>query len=74
MCNNPRLDLINMNVYIKFWKILSICSQDIEGNKIFVGWVIGTTAPELWRKCDFFPEKEDEKNIGLCSGIYAYVR
>ena len=30
MCNNPRLDLVNINVYIKFGEILSICSQDIE--------------------------------------------
>ena len=27
-CNNPRLDLVNMNAYIKFGEILSICSQD----------------------------------------------
>ena len=30
MCNNPNVDLVNMNAYIKFDKILSICSQDIE--------------------------------------------
>ena len=30
MCNNPKLDLVNMNAYIKFGEILSICSQDIE--------------------------------------------
>ena len=29
-CNNPRLDLVNMNAYIKFGEILSICSQYIE--------------------------------------------
>ena len=28
--NNPKLDLVNMNAYIKFGEILSICSQDIE--------------------------------------------
>ena len=28
--NKPNLDLVNMNSYIKFGKILSICSQDIE--------------------------------------------
>ena len=27
---NPNLDLINVNVYIKFGKIMSIGSQDIE--------------------------------------------
>ena len=30
MCNNPNVDLVNMNAYIKFDEILSICSQDIE--------------------------------------------
>ena len=29
MSNNPNVDLVNMNAYIKFGKILSICSQDI---------------------------------------------
>ena len=24
------------------------------------------------QKCDFFPEKEDERIFCLCSGIYAY--
>ena len=28
--NNPNLDLVNMNAYIKFGEILSIVSQDIE--------------------------------------------
>ena len=28
--NNVNLDLVNINPYIKFGKILSICSQDIE--------------------------------------------
>ena len=30
MRNNPNVDLVNMNAYIKFGEILSICSQDIE--------------------------------------------
>ena len=30
MCNNPKLDLVNMNAYIKFGEILSIYFQDIE--------------------------------------------
>ena len=28
--NNPKLDLVNMNAYIKFGEIMSICSQDTE--------------------------------------------
>ena len=30
MCNNPKLDLVNMNAYIKFGENLSMCYQDIE--------------------------------------------
>ena len=30
MCNIPKLDLVNMNTYIKFGVILSFCSQYIE--------------------------------------------
>ena len=32
-CNNPKLDLINMNAYIKFSGNQSICSKDIEGKQ-----------------------------------------
>ena len=28
--NNPKLDLVSVDVYTKFGQILSICSQDIE--------------------------------------------
>ena len=35
MCNNPNLDLVNMNAYIKFDEILSICSHDIERKQNF---------------------------------------
>ena len=30
MCNNPKLDLVNVVVHTKFGRILSIHSQDIE--------------------------------------------
>ena len=30
MHNNPNLDLVNINVYTKFGKFQSTCSQDIE--------------------------------------------
>ena len=30
MCNNPKLDIVNMNAYIKFGESLSICSQAFE--------------------------------------------
>ena len=35
MCNNPNIDLVNMNAYIKFGEILSSCSQDIERQRNF---------------------------------------
>ena len=34
-CNNPKLDLANMNAYIIFGEILSIGSQDIEQKQNF---------------------------------------
>ena len=30
MGNNPKLDLVNVDMHTKFGQILSICSQDIE--------------------------------------------
>ena len=35
MCNNLNVDLVNMNVYIKFVEILSICFQDIKRKRNF---------------------------------------
>ena len=35
MCNNPNVDLVNMNAYIKFGEILSICCQAIERKQNF---------------------------------------
>ena len=35
MCNNPNVDVANMNAYIKFGEILSIGSQDIERKQNF---------------------------------------
>ena len=31
--SNPNLVIVNINAYIKFGEILSICSQDIERNQ-----------------------------------------
>ena len=42
-CNNPKLDLVNMNAYIKFGEILSICSQDIERTRNYDGQNVGIT-------------------------------
>ena len=35
MHNNLKLDLVNINAYIKFGEILSICSQDVERKRNF---------------------------------------
>ena len=43
MCNNPNLDLVIINAYTKFGKILSICSQDIEQKQNYDGWTDGMT-------------------------------
>ena len=34
MCNNPNLDIVNINASAKFGQIRSICSQDIERKPI----------------------------------------
>ena len=33
MCNNPRLDFVNINAYIKFYENISSRSQDSEGKQ-----------------------------------------
>ena len=45
--NNPNVDFVSVNSFIKFGQNLSICSQDIERKQIFgVG-----QGPSLWYKC-----------------------
>ena len=34
MCDNLNIDLVNMNAYIKFGKILSIFSEILKGNEL----------------------------------------
>ena len=34
-CNNPKLDVVNLNAYIKFGENMSICSQNIEWKRSF---------------------------------------
>ena len=36
MRNNPKLDLVNINAYIKFGEYMSSSSQDIERKRNFV--------------------------------------
>ena len=35
MCNDSKLEIVNMNAYIKFGENLSICSLDIERKRFF---------------------------------------
>ena len=35
MCNNPKLDLVNINAYIKFVENISSSSQEIERKRNF---------------------------------------
>ena len=45
--NNPNVDLVSINSYIKFGQNLFIYSQDIEQKQIF-----GVNqGPKLWYKC-----------------------
>ena len=37
ICNNLKLDLVNINAYTKFGEILSFCSQDIERKQNYDG-------------------------------------
>ena len=34
ICNNPNLDFVNINAYIKFGENLSVCSKHIERKRI----------------------------------------
>ena len=48
MLKNPTLDLVNINAYIKFGEILSICAQDIKLKQNF-----GVNQwPKRWYKCE----------------------
>ena len=34
-CTDPKIDVVNINAYLKFGEIMSICSQDIEPKQTF---------------------------------------
>ena len=34
-CADPKIDVVNINAYLKFGEILSICSHDIERKQTF---------------------------------------
>ena len=47
--NNPKLDLVNVDMYTKFGRILSIRSQDIDGNEIRTS-IKGRNSVKILRK------------------------
>ena len=49
MCNNPNVDPVNMNAYIKFGELMTICSQDIDKGQI-KGHNSGTNVQKM--SCD----------------------
>ena len=55
-CNNPKLDLVNMNAYIKFGETLSICSQDIERKRNYDGRNDGIMDGQTDRRNDGQPK------------------
>ena len=67
MCNNPNIDLVNTNAYIKFGEILSICSQDIERTRNLAE-IKGHNSGTNMRK-----KKCDNPNVGLAK-MNAYIK
>ena len=47
--NNPKLDLVNVDVHTKFGQVLSIRSQDIEQNEILMS-IKGRNSVKVLRK------------------------
>ena len=49
-CNNPKLDLVNLNAFIKFGENMSCSTQDIERKQNFgvnKGHISGTNVPKM---------------------------
>ena len=63
-CNNPKLDLVNMNAYIKFGDKMSVSSQDIEWKQNFKGHNSGTNLRKM--TCNY-PKLDLAK-------MYAYIK
>ena len=52
--NNPNVDLVNMNAYIKFGELMTFCSQDIKRKRNFGAQIKGQNSGTYVRKmaCD----------------------
>ena len=71
MCTNPNVDLVNMNTYLKFGEILSICSQDI-GRKRNSGVKKGHNSGTKVRKMTCNNPKLDLVNINAFIHLLFY--
>ena len=48
-CIDPKIDVVNINSYLKFGEILSLCSQDIERKRNFWRKSRATTLVQIWK-------------------------
>ena len=62
--NNPKLDLVNVDVQTKFGQILSICSQDIERKQILT-LIKGHNSVKILRKMTGNNPKLDLVNVDV---------
>ena len=62
--NNPKLDLVNVNVHTKFGQILSIGSRDIERNEIRTS-IKGLNSVKILRKMTGNNPKVDVVNVDV---------
>ena len=62
--NNPKLDLVNDDVYTKFGRILSIQSQDIELKEILKS-IKGSNSVKILRKMTGNNPKLDLVNVDV---------
>ena len=64
MGNNPKVDVVNVDVHTKFDQILSIRSQDIEWNKILMS-IKGRNSDKILRKMTGNNPKLDLVNVDV---------
>ena len=62
--NNPKLDLVNVNVHTKFGQILSICSQDIERKRMLTS-IKGHNSVKILQKMTGNNPKLDFVNVDV---------
>ena len=68
MCNNPNLDILNVNAQAKLGQIPSICSQDIEQNQNILTSIKGhNSVINLWKLTHYNPNL-DLVNINAYEG------